>query len=100
MSGRRTCAQCGARGYYPSIKGEQWFEPNRHDCGIVDICRECKDKSVNQFEYVTATAGYVHCACLDCMDVTVGTSSDTLCSLCEEAGCETLNYCQRDDLYE
>jgi hypothetical protein len=100
MSGRRTCTQCGARGYYPEVKGEQWFKPNKHDDGIVDICKACKEKSVNQFEYVTATAGYVHCSCFECMDITVATSNGSLCCLCEDAGCENSDSCQRDDIDE
>ena len=86
MSGRRTCAQCGARGYYPEIKGEQWFEPNKHDDGIVDICKACKEKSVNQFEYVTAIAGQSHCSCLGCEGASTG-DNDEPCLSCERAGC-------------
>jgi hypothetical protein len=100
VSGRRTCTQCGARGHYPSIKGEQWFEPNKHDDGIVDICRKCVEESVNQFEYVTSTAGYTHCACLQCEDIATGVPEEALCRLCEDAGCEIMGDCQRDDIYE
>lgn len=89
MSGRRTCVQCGARGHYPSIKGEQWFEPNKHDCGIVDICRKCMEDSMNQFEYVTLTTGQSHCSCLGCEGVSTG-SNDEPCRSCERAGCTPL----------
>lgn len=54
---------------------------------------------MTQFEYISATVGYHHCSCLDCFDQYVGGPGE-LCSLCEEAGCEPLNYCQRDDIYE
>lgn len=54
---------------------------------------------MNQFEYVNATVGYHHCSCLDCFDQYVGGIGE-LCALCEEAGCEPLNYCQREDVEE
>jgi len=55
---------------------------------------------MTQFEYLEATSGYVHCSCLECMDVTVATSHGTLCSLCEDAGCDDYNECQREDVNE
>lgn len=37
-------------------------------------------------------SGYVHCACRDCMEVTISSEDDAeegaLCLDCEEAGCE------------
>lgn len=36
----------------------------------------------------TATEGYVHCACRDCMAITIGKTGEALCDACEEAGCE------------
>jgi hypothetical protein len=61
-------------------------------------------------------SGYTHCACRDCMDVTVSsdTSKPKVCDECFLAGCEAYrpgdaNYealpahmreCQRDDAYE
>jgi hypothetical protein len=65
-------------------------------------------------------SGSTHCACRDCMDVTVSrdTSKPELCSKCEDAGCSVdivgpaeipgyvyvsmpgyMRDCQRDDAY-
>lgn len=55
---------------------------------------------MTQFEYIEATSGYVHCSCLECMDVTVATSAGELCCSCEDAGCDGDSGCQRDDIYE
>ena len=64
-------------------------------------------------------SGYTHCACRDCMDVTVSTdtSKPELCTECKEAGCNVYPAgvaereaewrrnpvsleCQRGDTYE
>lgn len=55
---------------------------------------------MTQFEYITATSGYTHCACLQCMDIAIGVPDKALCGLCEEAGCEVMGDCQRDETYE
>lgn len=51
-------------------------------------------------------SGYTHCACRDCMDVTVSgnLARPELCELYQEAGCgdpdaTTWPECQRDDAY-
>lgn len=54
---------------------------------------------VTQFEYINATVGCHDCTCLDCFDQYVGGIGE-VCGKCEEAGCEPLYYCQREDLYE
>jgi hypothetical protein len=55
---------------------------------------------MTQYEYVTATSGVLHCACIPCSDMVYGYSGE-LCSECESVGCEPLsNSCERDDIYE
>jgi hypothetical protein len=43
--------------------------------------------------------GYVHCACRDCMETTVGPTG-TICSDCTDAGCDAFyTECRRSDAY-
>ncbi len=49
--------------------------------------------------FIENMTGVHDCACLDCFDHHYGSIGE-VCGLCEEAGCEPLGYCQRDDVYE
>ncbi|MEV0292580.1 hypothetical protein [Nocardia sp. NPDC050710] len=50
----------------------------------------------------TGESGYQWCACRDCFDIVIaGADQPTLCSDCQEAGCEIgEGECQRDDSYD
>ena len=34
-------------------------------------------------------SGYVHCACRDCFELTIGRINMELCDLCSRAGCDS-----------
>lgn len=61
---------------------------------VVELSAELADSN--------ESSGYTHCACRDCMEVSISTHIHTpeLCLLCKDAGCEPNNgECQRDDAY-
>lgn len=38
---KRMCEGCGVKAPWPIIRSRQWFIPNPHDDGYVDICEAC-----------------------------------------------------------
>ena len=51
-------------------------------------CEGCEDRDEGK-------AGYIHCACRDCMDVTIGLPGE-FCSDCVDAGCEPNEKCSQE----
>ena len=67
--------------------------------GPYDTVAECD----RELAASNSESGYTHCACRDCMDVSISNRIDTpeLCLLCKDAGCEPDNgECQREDAYD
>jgi hypothetical protein len=74
--------------------------PGGWDAFVSECCSPKK-------ETPAPVSSYTHCACRDCMDVTVSSNParPELCELCHAAGCgdpdaTTWPECQRDDAYD
>lgn len=67
--------------------------------GVTALCNVCVKRPIVDSAEANVPTGYVHCACRDCMELTIGVDGVAFCDDCTDAECALDHECQRPDAY-